>query len=220
MVCTKTLYNYVDLGLLEISNIDLPLKLRRSTKPRRIRINKKKLGKSIAERPEFVNDRSEFGHWEIDTMIGKKIKTESVLLTLTERQTRMEIITKIDSKSSEAVLRALREVITSFDEYKSNVFKSITSDNGSEFTHLSNLEYSNKTKIYFAHPYYSFERGTNERHNGLIRRFIPKGKSLNDYSIQSIERVGSWCNSLPRKILDYLTPREVFEKQLKLLECH
>lgn len=220
MVCTKTLYNYVDLGLLDIKNIDLPLKLRRSTKPKRIRKNKRILGRSISDRPENINSRKEFGHWEIDTMIGKKSKKDSVLLTLTERQTRMEIIEKIDSKTSDAVLEALDKVMLSFGHVSSEVFKSLTSDNGSEFSNLGYLENKSSIKIYYAHPYSSFERGTNERHNGLIRRFIPKGKSLNNYSTNAIARVETWCNTLPRKILDYLTPQEVFMKEIELLKCY
>lgn len=219
MVCTKTLYNYVDLGLLEIINIDLPQKLRRSSKPARIRKNKRLLGTSIEERPEHINDRSEFGHWEIDTVIGKKTKGEAVLLTLTERQTRYELIIKIPSKSAHAVMEALKELTITFGEFTPKVFKSITSDNGAEFSNLAALEEHIKTSVYFAHPYTSGERGTNERHNGMIRRFIPKGKSLNDYSAESIAWVELWCNTLPRKILEYRTPEEAFEEQLGLLRC-
>lgn len=130
MVCTKTLYNYIALGLLEINNIDLPLKLRRSQKSKRIRKNKNILGRSISERAEVINNRTEFGHWEIDTIIGKKTKKESVLLTLTERQSRMEIIEKIDSKTSNTVLKVLNKVLLSFGDYSTKVFKTLTSDNG------------------------------------------------------------------------------------------
>ena len=70
-------------------------------------------------------------------------------------------------------------------------------------------------KFYYTHPYSSWERGTNEHHNGLIRRFIPKGRSINDFSIEAIARVQNWCNTLPRKILGYLTPNEAFEDQLR-----
>lgn len=214
MVCTKTLYNYVDAGLLKISNIDLPLKVKRSSKSTRIRKHKKNLGTSIDERSECINDRSEFGHWEIDTVIGKKIKTESVLLTITERMTRKEIIRKIPSKTAKAVQNALLNLASEAGEAFSKVFKSITADNGSEFSELSSMETVTNTKVYFAHPYSSGERGTNERHNGLIRRFIPKGRSINEFSIESIARVQNWCNTLPRKILNYLTPDEAFEDQL------
>jgi IS30 family transposase len=96
----------------------------------------------------------------------------------------------------------------------STVFKSITADNGSEFAELATLEEITGTNIYFAHPYTSSERGTNERHNGLIRRFIPKGKSLLNYSIDAIAKIQNWCNTLTRKILNYLTPDEAFNDEL------
>lgn len=215
MVCTKTLYNYVDLGLLKITNIDLPLKVRRSTKPKAIRKHKRHLGTSIDERPEHINDRIEFGHWEIDTVIGKKNKLDAVLLTITERNTRKEIIRKIPSKTAEAVRVDLLNLINETGKCFSKIFKTITADNGLEFAELSSLETEADTKVYFAHPYSSWERGTNERHNGLIRRFIPKGTFINQYSIEAIASVQNWCNTLPRKILNYLTPNEAFEEKLK-----
>ncbi len=105
MICTKTLYNYIDLGLLRISNIDLPLKVRRTTKAKRTRKHKKLLGTSISERPEQVNNRSEFGHWEIDTVIVKKSKGEPILMTLTERKTCKEMIRKLPYKSLQLYLK-------------------------------------------------------------------------------------------------------------------
>lgn len=214
IVCTKTLYNYVSLGILsKIKNIDLPLKLRRSTKKSRTRQNKRKLGTSITERPEEINERKEFGHWEIDTVIGKKSKSDAVLLTLTERLSRKEIIMKVDSKQESSVLEAMQKLIDSMENMGTKIFKSITSDNGSEFSTLSKLE-EQEIKIYFTHPYSAFERGTNERHNGLIRRFIPKGKSINDYSIDAIVRIEEWMNTLPRKILGYRTPNYIFNRQI------
>ena len=217
MVCTKTLYNYVEQGLLSIRNIDLPLKVKRSSKNARNRKRKKVFGASISERPEQANDRSEFGHWEIDTVIGKKTKGEPVLLTLTERKTRKEIIRKLPSKSSEAVLTALNHLLEQAGPLFPQAFKSITADNGSEFSELALLESHVSSKIYFAHPYTSCERGTNEVHNGLIRRFIPKGRSMSKYSCSSIEGVQTWCNSLPRKILGYRTPDEAFAEEVQCL---
>ena len=214
MVCTKTLYNYIDSGFLSIANIDLPLKVKRKTKSNRLRKHKKVLGRSISQRPSEINDRSEFGHWEIDSVIGKKTKGEPVLMTITERKTRKEIIRKIPDKSSESIMKALRTLINDAGDLYSMVFKSITADNGSEFAELAALEEDTETAIYFAHPYTSSERGTNERHNGLIRRFIPKGKSLSTYSVEAITKIQNWCNTLPRKILNYLTPDEVFQDEL------
>ena len=94
------------------------------------------------------------------------------------------------------------------------MFKTITSDNGSEFSNLSNIEKECSTKVYFTHPYSSFEKGCNERHNGLIRRFIPKGKAIFQYTIDEISRIEDWINTLPRKKLNYKTPEALFEQYL------
>ncbi|OWZ82625.1 IS30 family transposase, partial [Natranaerobius trueperi] len=108
-----------------------------------------------------------------------------MLLTITERQTRKEIIRKIPAKTTEAVQETLANLAYEMGDSFSKVFKSFTADNGLEFAELASLEKTSNTKVYFAHPYASGERGTNERHNGLIRRFIPKGKSLLDFSTEA-----------------------------------
>ena len=92
--------------------------------------------------------------------------------------------------------------------------KTITTDNGSEFAELSKLEEASKTLVYYAHPYASWEKGSNERHNRLVRRFIAKGKRISDYGLDAIVRIEDWCNNLPRKILGYKTPDELFEAKL------
>ena len=217
MVCTKTIYNYIDLGLLDIKNVDLPYKLRRSTKPQRVRKNRKSFGRSIEQRSPNIETRKEFGHWEIDTVIGEKNKSDGVLLTLLERKTRHAIVRKIGSKSAQAVNDELRTIRSYFGEPFDQVFKSITGDNGSEFSELSTLETDSSTLVYFTHPFSSFEKGTNERHNGLIRRFIPKGKSMQDYDVDAIGSIEEWMNTLPRKILGYKTPDELFEDELDLI---
>lgn len=216
MVCTKTLYNYVDLGLLPIKNIDLPEKLRRNTKAKKVRENRRNLGRSIEERPEIVAFRTEFGHWEIDTVIGKKSENEPCVLTLVERLTRMSIWIKARNHTAEAIMEALQKVISYFADRKNLVFKTITGDNGSEFAGLSMLE-DGELKVYFTHPYSSFEKGTNECHNRMLRRFIPKGKSISDYTDDEICFFADCINGLPRKILDYATPEELFNRQLDLI---
>jgi len=215
MVCTKTLYNYVDLGLIGIKNLELPLKVRRSTKTTRTCKHKKILGTSIENRPADVLTREEFGHWEIDTVIGEKSNNDEVLVTIVERKTRMDIMRKVSGKTADAVQKVMKEIHSEIGEKRFNqIFKSITADNGGEFARLSELEAVTDTKIYFAHPYASWERGTNERHNGLIRRFIPKGKRLADVPVEKIALIQNWCNTLPRKILGYLTPEEAFKIEL------
>ena len=104
----------------------------------------------------------------------------------------------------------MNETIRSLSQDNPNfpkLFKSITSDNGSEFAGLTEMLLG-LSDVYFAHPYASWERGTNEKHNGILRRFIPKGKSLKDYTVQQIKQMTNWMNHLPRKILNYKTPTE------------
>lgn len=214
MVCTKTLYNYIDIGLLEVKNVDLPYKLSRNTKTSRVRKNKRILGNSISERPSGIESREEFGHWEIDTVIGEKSNTDNVLLTIVERKTRNSIVRKIKSKTAVEVTNELNRIRDFFGDNFDKVFKSITGDNGSEFAELANIEGLCGTKVYFTHPYSSFEKGTNERHNGLIRRFIPKGKRISDYDVDDIGFIEEWMNTLPRKILGYNTPEKLFEDYL------
>ena len=216
MLCTKTIYNYIDLGLMKVKNTDLPLKLKRHTKRIRVRTNKRKLGDSIENRPSHVESREEFGHWEIDTVIGSKSKEDESLLTMVERKTRNALIRKIPSKTAEAVRKEFDQIKDEFGSRFQQVFRSLTADNGSEFAALSALKEEN-VGVYFTHPYSAFERGTNENHNGLIRRFIPKGKKISDCSQEAIARVEEWMNGLPRKILGYKTPEELFEAELDLI---
>ncbi len=151
MVCTKTLYNYVDLGLLKIRNIDLPEKLSRKTKSKKDRENKRKLGNSIEQRPDTVDTREEFGHWEIDSVIGRKAEGESQVMTIVERKLRESIWIKVRDHSAEAIDEALSHLIDQFGEKYNEVFKSITGDNGSEFANLSQVE-SKGIAVYFTHP--------------------------------------------------------------------
>lgn len=213
LVCTKTLYNYIDQGLLKVRNIDLELKLRRRPKSKRVRIHKRILGESIEQRPVDAEDRLTFGHWEIDTVVGKKSDV-SAILTLTERKTRHELLFLLDDKSSISVKDSLSKLTDYYGNDTSRVFKTITADNGVEFSSLAETVSSWGGSAYFAHPYSSWERGTNERHNGLLRRFIPKGKSIKDLSPNAIQRIENWINQLPRKILDYRTPQECFYNEL------
>jgi len=212
-ISTKTYYNYVDLGLVNVKPLDLLLKLRRKPKKVRIVKRKKQLGKSIDERPEEVNSRQTIGDWEIDTVIGKRDKS-SVLLTLTELKGCFEIIRKADGRTAESMKQALVSIKSQFAQSFNEIFKSLTSDNGSEFSDSAGIEAELGIPIYYAHPYSSWERGTNENHNGIIRRFIPKGKSIDDVSEEMIIRIQDFMNNLPRKRFGYRTPAEYLAQLL------
>lgn len=213
-VCTKTLYGYADLGLLGIKNIDLPDKLRRSPKKKSSRRNKRVLGRSIEERDQSVHDRKEFGHWEFDLLIGSRSGKDAALLTMIERKSREYWLIRIPDRHPESVMGALKTLKSQYSEHFSEVFKTITTDNGSEFASLADLEKTAKTLVYFAHPYTSCEKGSVENHNGLIRRFIPKGRRIDSYTAEQLAEIEVWANSLPRRLLGYKTPDEVFEAEL------
>jgi IS30 family transposase len=214
VVGTRTLYSYVDLGLLKIKNHNLPEKLSRNTKIHHNRVNKKKLGRSIEERPAEISERKEFGHWECDLVLGAKSGGDEALFTLVERKSREYLMITIPDKSAASVMAAMEQLKKEYSEHFSDVFKTITTDNGSEFADLSDIEKAASTLVYYAHPYTSCDKGSVERHNGIIRRFIPKGKRIDSFTAEQISDVETWCNNLPRKILGYRTPDEVFEEEL------
>ncbi|VSP41763.1 IS1239 transposase [Streptococcus pneumoniae] len=161
--------------------------------------NFKPAGQSIEQRSEAINLRLENGHYEIDTVLLTRAKNYC-LLVLTDRKSRHQIIRLIPNKSAEVVNQALKLIL------KQHKILSITADNGTEFNRLSNV--FSEEHIYYAHPYASWERGTNENHNRLIHRWLPKGtKKMTPKEVAFIEK---WINNYPKKCLNYRSPREDF----------
>ena len=142
-----------------------------------------------------------------------KNENEPAIVALTERKLRNSIWLKVKNHSAKAVDEALDALFATFGDKYLEVFKTITSDNGSEFANLSRLE-EKGIGIYFTHPYTSCEKGTVECHNRMLRRFIPKGKSIDDYSADEIMIFADIMNALPRKLLGYHTPEELFDAEL------
>lgn len=217
MICTKTLYNYIDKGMFSgISNKDLwqkRNKKRRKYRPvgRVSRTNR--MCRSIEKRPLAVEKRRDYGHWEGDTLKGPQ-GAKTSLITLTERKTREEIIIKVARASQEEIKAAFDRLEREYGPRFRSKFKSITFDNGVEFLDWRSIEISilgkgRRTTIYFAHSFSSWERGTNENHNRMIRRFIPKGTDIADLAESKINEIEDWMNNYPRKILEYKTPRQV-----------
>lgn len=217
----KTIYNYIDEGLFpNLSNKHLPVK--KETKKRnydkvRTATNNKK-GISISQRNEEIESREEYGHWEMDTVVGKK-GTNAVLLVLTERKTRQEIIRKIKSKSQYCVVKAIDKLerkmgAKSFRE----TFKTITCDNGCENLDFEGIERSlltkqKRTSVYYAHPYSAWERGSNENANKLIRRFIPKGSDIGEFTHERIKMIEHWINNYPRRLFNGLSSNMLIQQQ-------
>ena len=114
----------------------------------------KKLGRSIEERPAEINERQEFVHWEVDLVLGAKSGRDKALLTMLERKTREYLMFLIPDKSAASVMDALKKLKEDYSEHFSDVFKTITTDNGSEFALLSDIEKTAETLVYYAHPIY------------------------------------------------------------------
>lgn len=225
-VCVTTLYSYIDKGIfLRITNKNLPVKKNKKRKYNKVqrRQARASAGESIEHRPEEIEKREEFGHWEMDSVIGKRKQSKNTLLTLTERKTRNEIIFKLPNHTDEAVVAALDVLERRWGDTFKDVFKSITVDNGSEFADVESLERSvlhegeKRTKIYYCHPYSSWERGTNEVTNKMVRRKVPKGTNFDDKTDTDIQSIEEWINNYPRRIHGYHTAAELFKEEIKKL---
>jgi IS30 family transposase len=223
-VCAKTIYNHIDKGEIPgVGNETLWEKRTRGKTHKSLRRQAKRgtpLERSIDDRPEEVAGRMVCGHWEIDLVVGGKGAGTAALLTLVERKTRKLIIRKIKDKTQVSVIRAINGIERSMGREAFKVmFVSITADNGSEFLDYLALEQSvksqsSRTHIYYAHPYSSWERGSNENANRIIRRFIPKGCNIGWYTRADIRSIEEWINGYPRKVLNFKTAEELFMKEL------
>ena len=223
-VCTKTLYNYIDKGYINgVSNETLwEKRVRRNRSKHVLRRHRKTPSrrKSIEKRPEKVELREEFGHWEIDLVVGP-IRSKASLLTLVERKTRKLIVRKLPDKTNHSVLRALNGIERDYGPslFREH-FKSITADNGSEFLDVDRLQASvfskqKRTSFFYAHPYSSWERGSNENINRIIRRFIAKGRKIEDFSRDTISTIEDWINNYPRKRINFKTAQQLFNAELQ-----
>ena len=135
-------------------------------------------------------------------------------MTLTDRKIRFEIIARLNGKTQDEVLKKMKRIKSLIKNNLKDIIKSISTDNGSEFSAWKQIEKILKTTIYFCHPYCSGEKGTNEKHNGMIRYFIPKGELIENYSNKDIEDIANWMNNYPRKIFGYKTPIEMLKKEI------
>lgn len=205
----QTLYNYFHKGILKVKKHHLPNLVASGTHKRTRRENRSH--KSINLRPESINNRQEPMHWEMDTVVGSKNQGHS-LLVLSERKARYELIFKIEKKNTQAVEHVIDKLHKTFGDDFSRFFKSFTTDNGSEFMDYESIEKNNRTTLYYANPYSSWQRGTNEVLNKEIRRFFPKKTSFNNVSNRAVKKVESWMNNKPRKVLGYQTPSEYMQK--------
>ena len=213
-ITTPTIYNAIRYHIIDVKLEDTRrMKYKQEYEYHKGDLPESKAEYSINNRPEEIDKRLYFGHFELDTVISAKKGKHECLMTLTERKTRFEIIFKLKGKTSEEVVNKFNKMKRFMKKNYDKIFKSITTDNGTEFSDFLNIIKDTKTKIYFCHPYCSGEKGTNERHNGIIRYFIPKGTLIENYSYKDINKIAEWMNNYPRKILNYKTPLEALQEE-------
>jgi IS30 family transposase len=164
----------------------------------------------ITQRPENINNRREFGHWETDLVEGQG---QSCLKVSVERKWRLSKLRKVKDKTGSQSNKALLDM---FGQMPKDTVKSITYDNGTENTGHIEINRILNTKSYFCQPYHSWEKGTVENTNGIIRRFFPKNTNFDNITESQIQLLEFWLNNRPRKCLNYLTPQEVFNSTVAL----
>ena len=159
---------------------------------------------SIDERPDIVDRRNRIGDWEADTIIGKAHK--QAIVSLTERKSGLALVYKVDRRTKENTESAMKQLLYSI----SDQVHTITSDNGKEFGNHEKIAKGLKCNFYFAHAYSSWERGTNENTNGLIRQYFPKNRDFRTITDKELIHAMKRLNNRPRKRFGYKTPNQVF----------
>ena len=165
----------------------------------------------IEERPAGATNRSRVGHWEADTMLGRG---KPCVLTLVERKTGYLQIGKLNARTATELNRKAIQLI----RRQRRPVRTVTADNGTEFHAYASIETETDTRFYFAKPYHSWERGTNENTNGLIRQYLPKRRSMVSLSQSRCDAIAQKLNSRPRKRLGYLTPEECYTRTQARIE--
>jgi len=201
----KTIYNWIYQQKIEQADKHLRRKCK-NRQPEEKR-GKFSVGNSIHNRPDSANDRTEFGHWELDSVVSGRGKSKGCLATFIERKTRLYTAIKIKDRTADSMEKAIKYL---FNVLPKGVFKSATVDRGKEFSCYSKIEESLEIPIYFADAYSSWQRGSNENANGLLREFYPKGTDFDKVSQNEVLRSLFLINSRPRKCLGWKSAIEKF----------
>jgi len=164
--------------------------------------------RSIEQRPAHIESRSQIGHWEADTVIG--VNHKQAIVTLVERKSGYAVIAKVQNKTAKLVSKA---VVKLLEPFKAKV-KTLTYDNGKEFVKHAWIDKKLSSTGYFARPYCSWQRGSNENFNGLLRQYVPKKRLMSTVTDEEITMIQNRLNHRPRKRLGFKTPHEVFHQSL------
>jgi transposase, IS30 family len=197
----QTIYDWIDQP--QRREIWRPL-LRLAQRRKRPESSRLPGGVSITGRPAVVDQRLRFGDWEGDTIVGRGQR--GGLVSLVERKSGYTLLARVDDRRAATVRSAAQQQLAALPPH---LRRTLTFDNGKEFAEHEALAAVTGMKIFFAQPYCSWQRGTNENTNGLVRQYLPKKTDLTAYSHHEVAAIQSSLNDRPRKRLGYLTPREV-----------
>ena len=202
----KTIYRWIYKNIIIKGDVK---KLRRKGKSLKSKETRGKfnIGKSIKNRPKDVRKRESFGHWELDTVVSSRGKSKACLSTFVERKSRYLIAQVMDDRKSATFNLHCFEA---FESISNTLIKTFTVDRGKEFAGYNEIEKRLNIDVYFADPYASWQRGTNENTNGLLREFYPKRFDFSTITQNDLDVVVNIINNRPRKCLGYKTPAEVF----------
>lgn len=209
----KTVYRWIYLGLLDISLQALRQKgKRRQPRETRGRFN---VGTPISKRPKEIRKRETFGHWELDTVVSSRGKSKGCAATFIERMTRMYIAILMPDRTAASMEAAVRKLHSALPK---GSFKTATTDRGKEFSCYKKLEADLGIDVYFADPYSSWQRGSNENANGLLREFFPKRTDFSGMDDNAVMDAIRLINNRPRKCLNWKTANEAFmDEVLRLI---
>lgn len=224
-ITKQTLYKYIYDGIfMRVTADNLAIKRKRKSYHKIYRKAKRAAaGTSIEQRPADIDTREEFGHWEMDSVMGQQGKSKNALVVLTERKTRYEKIFKVKDHTAASVVKCINSLERKWGHRLfSDIFKTITVDNGTEFADCEGIEKKDKkgkkrTEVYYCHPYCSAERGSNENQNRMIRRHIPKGTNFDRKTKKDIQKVEDWLNNYPRPMFGGRSSQELYEEEMRLI---
>lgn len=205
-VSFKTIYRWIYQKLIAKGNVNKLRRKGKSLKPKETR-GKFNIGKSIKDRPKEVRKRETIGHWELDTVVSSRGKSKACLSTFVERRSRYLVAQVMENRK---YLTFNKHCFKAFKEIPSNLIKTFTVDRGKEFAGYNDIENTLNIDVYFADAYSSWQRGTNENTNGLIREFYPKKFDFATIKQSELDFIVDLINNRPRKCLNFKTPAEVF----------
>ena len=203
----KTIYRWLYQKNIAKGNVNRLRRKGKSLNPKETR-DKFNIGKSIKDRPKEVRKRETIGHWELDTVVSSRGKSKACLSTFVERKSRFLIAQVMENRKS---LTLNFHCFTAFKDIPTNLIKTFTVDRGKEFAGYVDIENTLNIDVYFADAYASWQMGTNENTNGLLREFYPKKFDFSSINQKELDNIVTIINNRPRKCLGYKTPAEVFD---------